>query len=286
VTRRFGRGLAFLGVLALLALWCVASQPVGTPALASGYGGHGGYPHPSHHHRRHHGIWQPAVGTTWQWQLDGTLDLSVAAQMYDVDGFDTAAAQVTALHQAGRHAVCYLNAGAYESWRPDAWRYPSVVLGRSNGWSGERWVDIRRWDILEPILADRIAMCVDKGFDGVEPDNVDGYENGTGFPLSASDQITFNERVAALVHAFGLSVALKNDVDQAGTLQPYVDYAIDEQCVEYDECGALVGFIRAGKPVFHVEYDLTVTQFCPVTRPLGFSSMRKHYDLDAWRQPC
>ena len=45
-------------------------------------------------------------------------------------------------------------------------------------------------------------------------------------------------------------------------------------------------FIQAGKPVFHAEYDLPTDQFCPVTRALGFSSVRKRLTLDAWRETC
>ncbi len=289
--RRLKQVASGLVTVVVLALWCVASQPVGAPAAAHDHP----YPHrtgrPGPHRTGRPGpgpfaLWHPAVGTTWQWQLSGTLDTSVAAQVYDVDGFETSAAQVATLHQAGRHVICYIDVGSWENWRPDAGRFPAVVLGKSNGWPGERWLDIRRWDILQPILFDRMSMCATKGFDGVEPDNVDGYENSTGFPLKAADQITFNNRVAALVHEFGLSVALKNDVDQAATLQPNFDYSVDEECVKYDECDGLSVFIRAGKPVFHVEYALTLSQFCGVTRPLHFSSMRKHLDLDAWRQPC
>ena len=61
------------------------------------------------------------------------------------------------------------------------------MLGKElDGWPGERWLDVRRWDVLEPILAARFDVCRQKGFDAVEPDNVDGYANESGFPLTAS----------------------------------------------------------------------------------------------------
>jgi hypothetical protein len=155
-----------------------------------------------------------------------------------------------------------------------------------DGWAGERWLDVRRWDVLKPILSDRFSICRQKGFDAVEPDNMDGYDNRTGFPLTGTDQLAYNRNVAALAHSLGLAVGLKNDVGQAKTLLPSFDFAVNEECVHYNECGSLTGFIAANKPVFHVEYDLTVTQFCAKARSLGFSSMRKHLELDAWRQPC
>jgi hypothetical protein len=123
--------------------------------------------------------------------------------VYNVDGFDTPAATVRLLHARNRRVICYISAGSWEDWRPDARRFPAGVLGRSNGWAGERWLDIRRLDVLTPILRARLDMCRAKGFDAVEPDNVDGYANRTGFRLSAADQLRFNRWIAHETHAVG-----------------------------------------------------------------------------------
>jgi hypothetical protein len=236
---------------------------------------------------RQTGRWHPRPGTTWQWQLSGTLDLTVDAQVYDVDLFTTSAAQVAALHRAGRRVVCYLDAGSYEPDRPDSGRFPAAVLGSvMDGWPDERWLDVRRLDVLEPLLAARLDLCRSKGFDGVEPDNVDGYGNDTGFPLTAADQLRFNRRIAALAHARGLAVGLKNDLEQVPQLVGSFDFAVNEQCAQYDECGTLAPFVAAGKAVFHAEYDLTTTQFCATSRRLRLSSLRKRLELGAWRQTC
>jgi hypothetical protein len=228
---------------------------------------------------------RPSAALTWQWQLSGRLDLSVRAAVYDVDAVETTAAQVAALHARGRRVICYVNAGAYENWRPDRRRFPTAVLGRPlAGWAGERWLDIRRWDVLGPIMRDRFRLCRGKGFDGVEPDNIDGYANRSGFPLTAADQLRYNRRIAALAHALGLAVGLKNDVDQATALEPAFDFAVNEECVAYGECRVLRVFIRARKPVFHAEYART--GFCADTRALGLTSIRKRASLDAWRRAC
>ena len=148
--------------------------------------------------------WVPAPSTTWQWQLDGALDLSVPADMYDVDLFETPAATVDAIHARGARAVCYLSAGSYEEFRPDAGDFPARVLGKPlEGWPGERWLDVRRRDVLGPIMERRMDLCRDKGFDGVEPDNVDGYANRSGFPLRAADQLAYNRMLARAAHARG-----------------------------------------------------------------------------------
>lgn len=234
----------------------------------------------------HQAIWQVKPGLTWQWQLTEPVDTSVDAQVYDIDGTENSAAVVAALHAAGRRVICYVNVGAAESFRPDAAAFPSSVIGQPNGWPGEHWLDVRQLGVLRPIIAARFKTCAEKGFDGIEADNVDGYQNDTGFPLSAGDQLAFNRMVAALAHADGLAIGLKNDVDQVPQLVSSFDFAVDEQCAEYDECDTLTPFIAAGKAVFHVEYSVPLNQFCAQSAALGFSSMRKHTTLDAARWPC
>jgi hypothetical protein len=230
--------------------------------------------------------WTPTPGASWQIQFTGTLDLSVSVATYDVDGFDTSQATVAAIHQRGARASCYVSAGTWENWRPDAATIPTSVRGASNGWAGERWLDIRRLDVLGPILDKRIAMCTAKGFDAVDFDNVDNYTQRTSFPITYADQLTFNRWLAAHAHARNLSVGLKNDLDQVPELVSSFDFAINESCYKYSECGALKPFIAAGKAVLHIEYGVPTATFCPTTKKLGFSSLRKNLDLGAWRQQC
>ena len=236
-------------------------------------------------------IWHPAGRTTWQWQLAGTaIDQAVAADVYDIDAVSTAANVVAALHAQGRKVICYINAGAQENWQPDAGRFPARVLGNDYvGWPGEKWLDIRRIDLLGPILQARLDVCRAKGFDGVEPDNVDGYGNNTGFPLTAADQITYNTWFAGQAHARGLSVGLKNDYEQVVPLLPYFDWALTEDCFAQGWCDQVRPFVVAGKAVFAAEYTdtgITPAQFCPQAATLGFNAILKRRDLDAWRATC
>ena len=82
----------------------------------------------------------------------------------------------------------------------------------------------------------RLDMCHQKGFDMVELDNVDGYSNSTGFPLTAADQLYYNATLANDSHARGMSVLQKNDNEQIPKLLPYFDGALNEQCNQYKEC--------------------------------------------------
>lgn len=230
--------------------------------------------------------WRPAVGTAWQWQLNGKADTGVDVPVYDIDGFENGADTVAELHAKGRKVICYINAGAWENWRPDKDAFPKAVLGRSNGWAGERWLDIRRVDVLRPLMAERFDMCKERGFDAVEPDLMDGYLNETGFPLTAAHQLTYNRMLSRLGHERGLSVGLKNDLPQIPELVKDFDFAVNEECAQYGDCAQLTPFVKAGKAVLHVEYKVPVGDFCAETRKLGLSSMRKKLELGVWRQPC
>ncbi len=233
------------------------------------------------------GRWRPRPGLSWQWQLSGRVDTSVGARVFDIDGADNSAATVRSLHRKGAKVICYISAGSWERWRGDATAFPASVLGRRlDGWPGERWLDIRRTDVLLPIMERRIADCRSKGFDGVEPDNVDGYANRSGFPLTAADQLAYNRAIARLAHKHGLAVGLKNDAEQVRALEPHFDFAVVEECVAYDECDAYRPFIRAGKAVFHAEYRGSMARICRESERLGLSTIKKRLDLGAYRRTC
>jgi hypothetical protein len=233
--------------------------------------------------------WRPAPRTAaWQWQLQGKLDPGPAASVYDIDGFEASAGDVRRLHAEGRKAICYLDVGSWENYRPDRAAFPASVRGKAyEGFPDERWLDISRFGLFRAPLEARIAICARKGFDAVEPDNVAGYENDTGFDLTAADQLRFNRWIARQVHRRGMAVALKNDPKQVPQLLGAFDFAIVEECFQYEECGSYEPFVRAGKAVFEAEYELAPSEFCAAAASLGFSAIRKSYDLFAqpW-EPC
>ncbi|MBK8137732.1 MAG: endo alpha-1,4 polygalactosaminidase [Chloroflexi bacterium] len=235
--------------------------------------------------------WQPVPGTTWQWQLSGTVNVGHDVDMYDIDLFDTPQETLDTLHLDGRIVICYFSAGSFENFRPDKDSFPAIVKGnRLDEWPGEKWLDIRNLAILGPIMEARMDLAVTKGCDGVEPDNIDGYTNDTGFPLTYSDQLTYNVWLAAEAHARGLSIGLKNDLDQIPDLVDDFDWMLNEQCYQYEECDLLLPFISANKAVFGVEYmeeQGDPRQYCRVAESAGYSWLVKTYDLgDTAVNPC
>lgn len=237
--------------------------------------------------------WRPAVATSWQWQLTGEIDTSLDVDAFDVDLFEVSDETIAALHDRDRIVICYFSAGSHEDWRGDADGFPAAAIGSPlDGWPGERWLDIRDEGTRE-VLAARLDLAAARGCDGVEPDNVDGFANDSGFDLSADDQLAFNRWLADEAHARGLSIGLKNDVDQIAELEPSFDWALNEECMAFDECDTVMPFIEAGKAVFHTEYvddaadaDARADEICGDALARGFSTLVKTWDLDAFRRAC
>ena len=237
--------------------------------------------------------WQPSAGLSWTIQFSGEIDTGLPVDVYDLDGFDTSAETVAMLQERGSRVLCYISTGTWEDWRPDAGQFPQDIIGNSwDEWDGERFLDIRQLDVLAPLLEARIEMCRDKGFDGIEPDNIDTFQNGedvTGFDLTRQDQVRFNRWLAGAAHERGLAIGQKNIPELTADLLDAFDFAVTEDCFADDWCEDITDYIGQDKPVFAIEYtdrmpDLAA--FCPDAAALGFSVILKHRELDGFRQDC
>ncbi len=208
--------------------------------------------------------------------------------------FDSSLDLIQSLKDDGKKVICYFSAGSYEDWRSDKGDFPISALGDNmDGWEGEQWLDISNEE-LASVMKARLDLAKEKGCDGVEPDNMDGYTNNTGFDLTADDQLAYNKFIANEAKKRGLSIGLKNDLNQIVELEPYYDFAINEQCHQYNECNLLVPFINANKPVLNVEYnqdyidDLTEREnMCNSSISFGFKTLILPLYLDdSFRYSC
>ncbi len=245
------------------------------------------------------GYFRPAVGDRFAIQLlvdeAHPLQDDLQVAVMELDLFDTPPEVIASLQARGVRVACYFSAGSWEDWRPDAAEFPDAIIGNSyDGWPGERWLDIRD-SRLRPLLLARLDLARDKGCDGVDPDNVNGYSVDTGFEITAEDQLVFNRWLAEAAHERGLFVILKNDGAQAGELVSHFDAVVTEQCDAFDECDLYLPFIEAGKPVWDLEYrqdrdydDPAVFQaMCRSTAELGVQAAYYPVALDgSFRYPC
>ncbi len=276
----------FVSTFAVVSFFLVFTLPLSQPAAASNNSYYLFLPYITRNASTE-SFWRPTPGTSWQIQFSSQIDTSLDVQVYDLDMVDTPTTIIDQLHTDGHKVMCYFSAGSWEQWRSDADDFPDSVLGSDlDGWPGEKWLDIRRLDLLGPIMSARLDTAAQKNCDGVDPDNVDGYNNSTGFNLSYQDQIAYNTWLADQAHARGLAIGLKNNLDQIADLLPYFDWALNEQCFQYNECDLLLPFVTANKPVFGIEYNSDTSSFCPLANQMNFDFLKKNWDLDAWRKAC
>lgn len=235
--------------------------------------------------------WTPEPGDLLQIQYAGeSLDLSVEAYVYSIDLFETSQETIDKLHKQGKKVICYINSGAWEEYRPDADEFPEHIIGKDyEGWPGEKWLDISNYAFFQDIMLARFDLAADKGCDGINADNMQNFEEETGFTISTEDQLAYNLWLSEQAHQRGLSIGLKNDPLQAEKLAAYFDWSLIEDCHFYDWCELLLPFANDDKPVFQVEYTdhyESIDDFCSQSYQPGFSAFLKNRELDAWVEYC
>lgn len=274
------------------------------------------------------GLWLPTPDQplTLHWVLSGPLDLDDPVQMglvdlngkplpepdvYDLDMEYTPRSTVDALHEQGKKVICYIDVGVFETYRRDAHKFRAIkprIWGKPDeGWNDSYWLDIRRVSALAPIMKARMRKCAKKGFDAIEPDEMTGWSNKSGFPLTYDHQIRYNKAIARWAHRLGMSVGMKGDLEQAHDLAPYFDWNLTEECYQYRECtrvlnrgrGAdgkmhpgLQSFTDLGKAVWVAEYKSFTgdrwAEICASSQKWHFNTARYKLGLPkrGGRQPC
>jgi len=226
--------------------------------------------------------WKPVAGLSWQWQIGGgTIDPTLAVDVFDID-WEADASVVSQLHQASKKVICYVSVGSWEDWRPDASAFPAAVLGKDYpGWPGEKFVDIRA-QALRDIMAKRLDVCKTKGFDAVEPDNMDVFSADSGFPLTQADGVDYAKWLATECHARGMGIVQKNASEITASIQSVYDGALTEDCYNDNWCADMQPYIDANKPVFACEYTSSIfTAACTWGKPKKYSFILKSLDLNA-----
>lgn len=241
-------------------------------------------------------VWTPSNGTTWQIVLQHPFTdfSSLNVSVLDIDLFDNPASTIAALHSQNRKVICYFSAGSYENWRSDASQFKKEDYSKKlDGWQGEFWVNTNS-DNVRKIMSARLALAASKGCDGVDPDNVDGYDHDTGFSLTTSSAVDYLTFLAQTAHNLNMAIGLKNAGAILGSTVGMMQFVVNEQCVEYKECAVWQPFIAAGKAVLHIEYPSsapslstdTKNQICGASGVQGFSTVMKKMDLDDWVEYC
>eukprot|EP00904_Undaria_pinnatifida_P012330 jgi/Undpi1/8227/HiC_scaffold_25.g10697.m1 len=230
--------------------------------------------------------WTPSLGDSWNYNLETPVRTSIDVDVFLID-MDYAQDTIDELHDLGKVVVCYISIGTVEDWRDDANDFPAEAIGSDlDDWDGEAWLDINN-QVVKDIMAARVQKAMGMGCDGIEPDNMMVYtEPNTGVSVTKQEQIAYNTWIAETIQATGMKVALKNAVEIAADLVDYFDFAVNEECNQWNECDVYTdNFLKHGKPVFNVEYQNNM-DMCDYTNALGMDTIIKNYNLKSFLCSC
>jgi hypothetical protein len=165
---------------------------------------------------------------------------------------------------AGLYNICYVNAFQAQTEASAWWKsnHPDLLLHDAKGnlvvdrdWN-ETLLDFStaaKRTALTAIVGGWLDGCAGKGFKGVEPDNLDSWTRSGG-RLTKDEAVAYAQSLVAYAHGKGLAVAQKNtaELGTAAARQIGFDFAVAEQCADYDECQSYTA--AYGAEVIVVEY--------------------------------
>ena len=233
-----------------ISAWCAGVAPPGPPLpnVSSSFG------------------W---ANLAWGWK-DGGQDTIAGQKIVEYD-IDADPAAIRAARAAGHLTICYFSVGTLEPFRADcqanrsAWE--AVAVGKMAHWD-EQWLDISKLEAIQQLMLPRFQRAAALGCHGVEPDNIDCYDNGACWKKivpaltkqqAMAKQLAFNRWQTAAAHSLGLVIAMKNAVAIIPQLHDCYDLAINEQCQKYKECGNVQRyFSQRGKAALQVECKIAI----------------------------
>jgi hypothetical protein len=193
----------------------------------------------------------PPANGRFDYQIGGDYKPLPSVQIVDRDR--------TATPAPGVYNICYINAFQTQAYQDGWWKahHPHLLLRNANGkpiedegWPGEIILNIAT--ALAKIEDRWLKGCKAKGFQGVEPDNLDSNTRSHGL-LTQSDDFDFAELLITDAHADGLAIAQKNSAEQSAKGHKLgFDFAIAEECQVYNECGFYL--TAYGDEVYEIEY--------------------------------
>ena len=207
----------------------------------------------------------PAASSWAPPAANATFDYQIGEAYTPPSGVTVVSRDHDAAAASGLYNVCYVN--AFQA-QPDAaswWKtnHPDLLLHDKNGnlVIDKDWNEIlldystaAKRSALTTIVGGWIDQCASKGFKGLEPDNLDSYTRSKSL-LTESQAVAYAASLSSYAHGKGLAVAQKNDADlsTANARAAGFDFAVAEQCADYDECGSYTA--TYGNHVIVIEYS-------------------------------
>lgn len=196
----------------------------------------------------------PGPGSVADYQLGGAYAPSAEVDLVVRDRTERSV--------RGTYSVCYVNGFQTQPGTLRWWgrKHPDLLLRDGRGrlvrdadWPDEVLLDIRtrgKRARLAAVLRGQIEQCGRKGFEAVEPDNLDAWTRSRGL-TTKRQTVAYAGHLVRAAHRAGLAVAQKNTAEVLRSRIGF-DFAVVEECQVYRECDQ---FVRAyGSRVVEVEY--------------------------------
>ena len=202
----------------------------------------------------------PPTNGQFDYQIGGAYTPLASVSIVDRDR--------SATPVAGLYNICYVNAFQTQPDEASFWTsgHSALLVKRANGtnltdpnWPGEFILDTStaaKRSSIATIVNGWIDGCKTKGFQAIEPDNLDSWTRSLN-TLTRANNVAFASLLATHAHSLGLAIAQKNTSELGSTGRTSIgfDFAIAEECQVYAECGRYTG--PYGNKVIEIEYTDT-----------------------------
>lgn len=207
----------------------------------------------------------PAAASYAPPPANASFDYQIGEAYTPPAGVTVVSRDYTAPAASGLYNICYVNAFQAQTDAASWWKtnHPDLLLHDKNGnlVIDKDWNEIlldystaAKRSALTTIVGGWIDQCAGKGFKGVEPDNLDSYTRSKSL-LTESEAVAYAASLSAYAHGKGMAIAQKNDADlsTANAHAAGFDFAVAEQCADYDECDSYTA--TYGNHVIVIEYS-------------------------------
>ena len=182
--------------------------------------------------------------------VDGRVHYQLGGAAPLADGVTVVARDRTDPPAAGAYSICYLNGFQTQPQEMDFWldEHPDLLLRDESGepfidpdWPDEVMFDTTaagNREALADVIGEWIDGCAEDGFQAVEFDNLDTFTRSDG-AITMDDNLALATLLVARAHDSGLAAAQKNsgEIGARGRDEVGFDFAVVEECHEFDECG-------------------------------------------------
>ncbi|KAJ3636350.1 hypothetical protein Zmor_008615, partial [Zophobas morio] len=147
------------------------------------------------------------------------------------------------------------------------------------------WLDITKFNEVTSYIKPLWKSLKEKGCQGIDADYVDCYYYNCVKGFSQRElklhQIRFNTWLAREAHRLGLAIGLRNCVDLIGQFSEVFDFAVSEECLEFNDCKQYQSFYNQDKAIFAIEYSIKKDRITLCSEVSSYK-MQVKYKLDRW----